>query len=141
MRLGFAYSAVALMLLLPLAGCIGMDTKLNITGEDEDETVPALNLSAELDFRDMELQWSEPAVFTGTLDGWQDGLNASLDLLDVKRDHQDAEVEGYLLKVEESGAFRIIIEFSAPGNWTFIPRLTVSANHSLYLLQASVKVA
>lgn len=140
MRLGFTLIAVALMLLMPMAGCLESEPKTPSPVDDEDEDEPVLNLSAELSFLAVDIGWEEPAVFTGLVSGWQDGLNSSLELLGVKRNHEDAEVGGYLLEIEESGAFIILIEFSAPGYWTFIPRITISEETSLYLPPVSVEV-
>ena len=76
-----------------------MDPQLRVPIEDENEDESVLNLSADLDFLEVNTEWGEPVVFTGLVNGWQDGLNATLELLDVKRNHADAEVDGYLLKV------------------------------------------
>ena len=133
---------VVLLLLVPLAGCIGSDEvkEVVVAEEEDEEEAEQIELNVSVDSEKYSIELEEALVIEGEISGWQLGLEVSMDLLDTRRNYLSVDAPEFTFRVDDDGGMRIYLGFAAPGNWTFIPRISVDGHDSIYLPMLNIEV-
>ena len=133
---------VVLMLLTPLSGCIGTEEVIEEIEEDieEEQEEETILLNASIGAEEYALNLEEALLIQGQVSGWQLDLKASMELLDTRRNYLPVDSPEFIFEIQNDGKMSIFLEFNAPGNWTFIPKISVVDYDAIYLPQVSIEV-